>query len=421
MSTEQRETLDAILRQSAFPADSRCQRATATAPRAAIGAAAARRRDRDRGRAGRRPHRRDHRRRNRTSPRCPLLPRRRVRDGGRLPSPLTWPRRSAGGRTPRSSPSTTGSPPSTRIRRRLTTLSRPMKPSCTPASPLRTSSSRESPPAAAWPSPPWSTPAITGCPCPPRRSSCRRMPISPWPGRRMETRRDVDPLLSREALQARVPDYTSGHDAALGLISPDIRRPVRPAAPDHPGRKSRGSPRRRRPPRATSRHRRRRGHARHHPWGAPRLPGLSRRSLTKRPRRWTEPDSSSRRISPAQNASPHSERRGPLMSKAVRFDDYGGVEVLEVRDVARPEPGPDQVLVAVRAAGINPSEGEDPCGPGPRDLPRDLSQRRGLRPRRRGRGGRRGREGRRRGRRGDRLSPTTAPATPSTCSSRRPT
>jgi NADPH:quinone reductase len=44
------------------------------------------------------------------------------------------------------------------------------------------------------------------------------------------------------------------------------------------------------------------------------------------------------------------------MSKAVRFDDYGGVEVLEVRDVPRPEPGPGEVLVAVRAAGINPSE-----------------------------------------------------------------
>ncbi|HYB28817.1 MAG TPA: alcohol dehydrogenase catalytic domain-containing protein [Solirubrobacteraceae bacterium] len=42
--------------------------------------------------------------------------------------------------------------------------------------------------------------------------------------------------------------------------------------------------------------------------------------------------------------------------KAVRFDDYGGTEVLDVREVARPEPGPDQVLVAVRAAGINPSE-----------------------------------------------------------------
>jgi epsilon-lactone hydrolase len=39
-------------------------------------------------------------------------------------------------------------------------------------------------------------------------------------GRTMETRREVDPLLSRENLQARVPDYTSGRDAALGLISP---------------------------------------------------------------------------------------------------------------------------------------------------------------------------------------------------------
>jgi hypothetical protein len=89
------------------------------------------------------------------------------------------------------------------------------------------------------------------------------------------------------------------------------------------------------------------------------------------------------------------------MSKTVRFDNYGGIEVLEVRDVARPEPGPDQVLVAVRAAGINPSEEpEDPCGPGPRDLPGDLSQRRGIGPRRRRRGGRRGCQRRRRGRRG---------------------
>src|SRR3954447_18858147 len=39
-------------------------------------------------------------------------------------------------------------------------------------------------------------------------------------GTTMETRREVDPLLSREALQARVPDYASGQDAALGLISP---------------------------------------------------------------------------------------------------------------------------------------------------------------------------------------------------------
>jgi acetyl esterase/lipase len=39
-------------------------------------------------------------------------------------------------------------------------------------------------------------------------------------GTTMETRREVDPLLSREGLRARVPDYTAGQDAALGLISP---------------------------------------------------------------------------------------------------------------------------------------------------------------------------------------------------------
>jgi monoterpene epsilon-lactone hydrolase len=39
-------------------------------------------------------------------------------------------------------------------------------------------------------------------------------------GTTMETRREVDPLLSRELLQARIPDYTAGQDAALPLISP---------------------------------------------------------------------------------------------------------------------------------------------------------------------------------------------------------
>jgi acetyl esterase/lipase len=36
----------------------------------------------------------------------------------------------------------------------------------------------------------------------------------------METKSKADPLLSRELLQPRVTDYTAGHDAALGLISP---------------------------------------------------------------------------------------------------------------------------------------------------------------------------------------------------------
>jgi NADPH:quinone reductase-like Zn-dependent oxidoreductase len=42
--------------------------------------------------------------------------------------------------------------------------------------------------------------------------------------------------------------------------------------------------------------------------------------------------------------------------KAVRFDEYGGVEVLKLVDVPRPLPGPQQVLVRVKAAGINPGE-----------------------------------------------------------------
>jgi NADPH:quinone reductase-like Zn-dependent oxidoreductase len=42
--------------------------------------------------------------------------------------------------------------------------------------------------------------------------------------------------------------------------------------------------------------------------------------------------------------------------KAVRFDEYGDVDVLQVREVKDPVAGSDQVLVAVRAAGINPGE-----------------------------------------------------------------
>src|SRR4249920_2707545 len=39
-------------------------------------------------------------------------------------------------------------------------------------------------------------------------------------GASMETKGELDPLLSREALRPRVADYTAGQDAALGLISP---------------------------------------------------------------------------------------------------------------------------------------------------------------------------------------------------------
>ncbi len=39
-------------------------------------------------------------------------------------------------------------------------------------------------------------------------------------GTTMATKREADPLLSPDALQARVADYTAGQDAGLGLISP---------------------------------------------------------------------------------------------------------------------------------------------------------------------------------------------------------
>ncbi len=42
--------------------------------------------------------------------------------------------------------------------------------------------------------------------------------------------------------------------------------------------------------------------------------------------------------------------------KAVRFDRYGGIDVLDVREVPRPQPGTGEVLVEVKAAGVNPGE-----------------------------------------------------------------
>src|ERR1700728_1221953 len=44
------------------------------------------------------------------------------------------------------------------------------------------------------------------------------------------------------------------------------------------------------------------------------------------------------------------------MPRAVRYDEFGGIDVLRVDEVPRPAPGSGQVLVRVKAAGINPSE-----------------------------------------------------------------
>jgi NADPH:quinone reductase-like Zn-dependent oxidoreductase len=42
--------------------------------------------------------------------------------------------------------------------------------------------------------------------------------------------------------------------------------------------------------------------------------------------------------------------------RAVRFERYGGIDVLEVVDVPAPAPGPGELLVRVKDAGINPGE-----------------------------------------------------------------
>jgi NADPH:quinone reductase-like Zn-dependent oxidoreductase len=45
-----------------------------------------------------------------------------------------------------------------------------------------------------------------------------------------------------------------------------------------------------------------------------------------------------------------------IVMKAVQFSEYGGPEVLQVVHVDEPHAGPGQVRIAVRAAGVNPSD-----------------------------------------------------------------
>jgi len=44
------------------------------------------------------------------------------------------------------------------------------------------------------------------------------------------------------------------------------------------------------------------------------------------------------------------------MTKAVRYDEFGGIDVLRIDEIDHPVPGNDQVLVQVKAAAINPGE-----------------------------------------------------------------
>ena len=194
----------------------RRQRAAAAAPRVDIGATPARRRDRDRSRTGCRPNRRDHHRRNRTSPCCPVLPRRRVRPGGRL---------------------LLASQIGRRTRAKVISVDYRLAPEHPyPAAvddalaayqALLHNGTAPSDIAVAGESAGGGLAVATlvnardhGLPLP-----AAAFVMSPYAdltlaGATMDTKREADPLLSRENLQPRVPDYTSGHDAALGLISP---------------------------------------------------------------------------------------------------------------------------------------------------------------------------------------------------------
>lgn len=61
--------------------------------------------------------------------------------------------------------------------------------------------------------------------------------------------------------------------------------------------------------------------------------------------------------------------------RAVVITEFGGPEVMEVREVERPEPGPKEVLVRVRGSGLNRADviqrvGRYPAPPGsPQDIP----------------------------------------------------
>jgi len=60
------------------------------------------------------------------------------------------------------------------------------------------------------------------------------------------------------------------------------------------------------------------------------------------------------------------------MMKAVRFSRFGGPEVLEIVDLPDPHAGPGQVRIAVRAAGVNPSDWKKRKGLMDEELPQTL-------------------------------------------------
>ena len=58
--------------------------------------------------------------------------------------------------------------------------------------------------------------------------------------------------------------------------------------------------------------------------------------------------------------------------KAIQFKTFGGPEVLEIVELNDPHPGPGQVRIAVRAAGVNASDWKKRQGHMDQQLPQAL-------------------------------------------------
>jgi NADPH:quinone reductase-like Zn-dependent oxidoreductase len=58
--------------------------------------------------------------------------------------------------------------------------------------------------------------------------------------------------------------------------------------------------------------------------------------------------------------------------KAAQFSRFGGPEVLEIVDLPEPHPGPGEVRIAVRAAGVNASDWKKRSGQMDQDLPQTM-------------------------------------------------
>src|SRR5690606_20606264 len=108
--------------------------------------------------------------------------------------------------------------------------------------------------------------------------------------------------------------------------------------------------------------------------GAARVP----RRRGSPPSRSTRPSRPARRASRcAEGSGPPRRRRGHPKVRAMRavvLESYGGPEVLQVREVPDPEPGPEELLVDVAATAVNRADllqrmGRYPGPPMPHEIP----------------------------------------------------